>query len=375
MLHVAILLSAIVFTLSTADACPFCEGVTPTLSQRRDEADLVLLAEAVTADATQHFRVHSKLSGKAKSLEKQINIEETSPWKQGTLAILFGRKSSETNGWAWEAVKVNETSAAYFASAPALKVSQDKRLSYFAQYLEHADALIAQDAYNEFGHAAYEDVVRSADKFDMAKVRRWVGSTEIPEQRRGFYCLVLGLAKQPGDRAANSQVLRKRLEDTTTDFRAGFDGAIAGYLLLEGKSGLEFVSQRFFVPKDAARGDVQHTQQALRFFAQYGPAELKPPIASVSSRLLVRPELAPAAITDLARWKHWEVLEQVAALFDQPEYGDLANRTAIVGYLRVCPLPRAQELLQELRAADPTGVGAIEQSMQKSSDGRSARGT
>ena len=85
-----------------------------------------------------------------------------------------------------------------------MRQSPQKRLTYFVRYLEHRDRQIALDAYLEFAHAPYEDLLTVADKFDFAEVRRWLTNPNLPELRKGFYGVVLGTARKEVDRTENA---------------------------------------------------------------------------------------------------------------------------------------------------------------------------
>ena len=86
------------------------------------------------------------------------------------------------------------------------------RLSYFAKYLEHANRLIAEDAYLEFGSASYDEVRQVADQLPFASMRRFLVDANIPEERKGFYGLALGLATKDADRQANEKLLRQMID-------------------------------------------------------------------------------------------------------------------------------------------------------------------
>jgi hypothetical protein len=233
-------------------------------------------------------------------------------------------------------------------------------LAYFARFLEHADRDIARDAYLEFAHAPYEDVLAVADKFDFADFRRWLQSAAVPDERKGFYAVVLGMATRDRDRSENASLLKRLIVEDRADFRAGFDGILAGYLLLSGETGLRLIEQRLFANDQAPHGDVRHATKAVRFYYEYGPEALHGPIARATARLVERPEFAAAAITDLARWQHWHVLDRVAAMYDQKAFADGPTHRAIIGYLKACPKAEADEALERLRKLDPTGVAAAE---------------
>src|SRR5439155_18841693 len=103
----------------------------------------------------------------------------------------------------WSPVSVNELSFAYVARAPSSRKDSAERLKYFARYLEHDDPLIAEDAYQEFGHMPFDKVAEVADRLDQGKLRKWLADENVRDYRKGFYGVALGLAKSAEDRKAN----------------------------------------------------------------------------------------------------------------------------------------------------------------------------
>ncbi len=345
----------------------------PSLAQRRDDAIFVALAEVADAAGKSsggRFMVHKLLKappgfGERKALELPLGLpgtKERGGLRSGKLVFLFaeGDPKEPASDWSWTIEPADETRADYFSRSPQLQKPSAERLAYFVKYLEHADAWIAEDAFAEFGHAPYDEVAQVTDRFDMSKVRDWFADPAGREKRQGFYALVLGMAKREEDRRVNLRLLEARMADERSDFRAGFDGVLAGYLLLKGKPGLARVASRYVVNKEAAHGDTRHAMQALRFYHEYGPKELREPIAEAVSALIDRPAFAAAAITDLARWEHWAVLDRIAPLYFQKEFDDGPTRRAVVGYLLACPRNEANAALDKLRAADPAGMAEIE---------------
>ena len=353
---------------TTASACPFCLAIEPTLAQRCESAAAVALGEAAGRrdGKSQEYRLHTIFKGPPE-LKKRGTVDADSPQtKEGRLAILFANvdepKVREVDRWDWSTAFANEALLGYFAAAPDMRQPPAKRLAYFARYLEHADRDIARDAYLEFAHAPYEDVLAMADQFDFAAVRQWLASERVPDERKGFYGLVLGLAKRDADKAENRALLKRLILEERSDFRAGFDGVLAGYLLLSGKDGLEQVTARYLTDTTAKHGDVRHVMSALRFYFEYGPGELRDAVARGVISLVDRPEFAAAAIVDLARWQRWEALDRVAVVYRRPN-SDVPARRAVVAFLAVCPKLEADAALQQLRKADPDGVRAIEKSL------------
>jgi hypothetical protein len=365
-------------------ACPFCSVVEPTLSQRREAAEIVLVAELIGHEQGRAvFKRHLVLRGNEHlpgNGELQVAAHVAS--KPGALCLLMAEGASRTadnevgqpfpssspaaaGQWSWRIVPVTETSLAYFLRAPSLRVPAAERLKYFARYLEHADPLVAEDAYAEFGYAPFEDVAAARDALDSARLRRYLVDEAVPQRRKGLYALALGLEREAAQRQANLQLLHEQIVgDTDGDFRAGFDGVLAGYLLLSGVEGLALIEQRYFDNPQASAGDVRHAMAALRFHHAYADAIPRPRLCEALRRLLRRPEFAAAAIADLARFQDWVPLDAVAALFHDPAYRQADVLRAIVGYLHACPAPAAAEHLARLRAAEPRLVAEAERTLQ-----------
>ena len=332
-------LTFVMFALAIpASACPFCYALKPTLAQQRAAADVVAVVEAI---GDNEFRVHQVLKG-SEQLKgaKTLHFDPEQKTKRGQLLLVFGKRSSDAKATIrWNAIAATETSLAYAARAPEMSIAAAKRLPYFARYFEHAEPLIAEDAYLEFGHAPYGKVRQVAKDLPMAKIRSWIVDPSIPQFRKGFYGVALGLAQNDADRKANTALLRKIIDTPASDFRQGFDGVVGGYLIAEGPTALTHIEQRYLANPKARAGDVRHVLSALRFYYEYGDDIKSETLAVALAKLLARREFAAEVVTDLARWQHWKVLDQVAGLYNYDRDTTLTIRRAVVGYLIACPLP------------------------------------
>lgn len=392
-----LLVAAAALLTSDVAACPFCTALKPTLVQRRESAAVAAVGELVEVKADrQVFRLHKVLSGQSLLIDKQTltvprahaeaaatvagaaptgnraigtdtangaDAKVNDPLKVGSLAILLATRPDEASReLTWEVTPVSELAYAYFVRAPAAALPMRERLKFFAGYLEHRDELLAEDAYLEFGHAPYDEVARVADLLPMESLRKWIVEPRVPQSRKGFYGLALGLARNDADRQANLAVLKKLVLEPADDFRAGFDGVLGGYLVAAGEPALALVEERILANPRAAEGDVRHAQTALRFCHEFGrDAFSSERLSRATRRLLARPEFAATAIVDLARWQDWDTLEKIAGLFGQPGYESPETTRAIVGYLLACPQPQAAQALTRLRKLDPQAVADAEQ--------------
>lgn len=350
---------------SSAAACPFCTALKPTLAQRRESATVVAIGECLEAASKQAtFRIHKVLKGSESlraSAGEQVNLSLDTPPKPGSLAILFGEGSTEKLAWSCETA--NELALSYFVKAPSLRSPAAERMKYFVHYLEHGNALAADDAFNEFGHAPYDAVEQVAEQMDAGLLRRWLADPNVRDERKGFYGLALGLCGRHQDRPQQEAFLRQQIERPADDFRAGFDGILGGYLVLAGEPALKLIEQRYLKDPQARIVDVRHTMTALRFYQEFGREIPTARLAHALEHLLKRPEFAAEAIVDLARWKDWEAVPQVAAVYaSDPALA--ATRRAVVGYLLACPTAAGADALAQLRRKDPQGVAEAEKRLQ-----------
>jgi hypothetical protein len=354
----------------TSFACPFCTALRPTLSEQREQSTVTLLAElegdgksASKPGDPQHFLIHQALRGAdAAAGASELTTTAEFQGKSGALALLFGEGDAKTGlpKLAWTAAKVNETSLAYFAAAPTLRKPTAERLAYFLRFLQHSDPLIAEDAYQEFGHASVEEISKIAAQLPQDKFRAWLVDAKIPPARKGFFAVALGLATTDADRKANLALLEKLMTAEGSDFRAGFDGVLGGYLLLRGEEGLAAIGKRYFANPKAGEGDVRHAIAAVRFFYEYDRKLDREKFRAALRPLLARKEFANAAILDLARWKDWSSTARVAALYDAADYPQPATREAVVAFLTASPESAAADRLATLRKRDPAGVASAE---------------
>ena len=287
-------------------------------------------------------------------------LKEIGGAKPGQLGLLLAARDSADAPLTWQFVPLDEVGYAYVARRRCAACLRTSGSPTSAKFLEHANPLLAEDAYLEFGRASYDEVAAVAQQLPFAAMRRWIVDPRVPEARKGFYGLALGLADSEADRA-NRQLLESLVDQPADDFRAGYDGVLGGYLVLAVTAGLAHLDELLLANPAARTGDLRHAQTALRFMHEFGRGAI--PAADLHGamrRLLDHPETAAAAIVDLARWQDWDSLETVVSLFDREGYPDQPTTRAIVGYLNACPRPAAAAALAQLRHRAPQRIADAE---------------
>lgn len=334
-----------------AAACPFCTAVGPSFAERRAECDALLVGESAGEG---RFLVHQVWKGADTfGVGECVDAGSKEVVTIGNTALLIGNHDDE---WTWDATPVDESSLAYFARLPMLAKPLADRLRYCAKFCENDDAQVADDAYREFARAPLDAVAGVADAFDYARVRAWLVDPALPDERKGLYGLLLGMAVDPATRAENVALLKRLIAEPKSEFRAGFDGMLGGLLWAEGAAGLDLIDKQLLANREAAEGDVRHAQTALRFYQQYGrdiPAErMKGSLAL----LLDRPSTASGALQDFTRRRDWDFVDRAEKLFLASTGADTTLDRAIVGYLTVSPSPEAAMALKRLREASSRRV-------------------
>jgi hypothetical protein len=271
--------------------------------------------------------------------------------------MLFGEGVAE-QPLRWTAVAGDEALLGYVVAAPDWDAPPAERLAWFAARLEHPDRVIAVDAFTEFGLAPFSAVRAAAGAFDAARLTAWVGEPGIDQRRRGFYGLALGLvAAEASDvtiRERAIATLHEAIEKPADDFRAGFDGIMAGVLVAEGVAGLDYLEGLRIAGPTGRPVDQRHFLAALRFAWEFlSEAIPRERISVATARLLAAPAVAADAVIDLARQQAWDAADDVASLWESLGDDDPLVRRAVAGYLTACPLPQAKRLLEGIRMHDP----------------------
>ncbi|MEX0669605.1 MAG: hypothetical protein WD060_04005 [Pirellulales bacterium] len=353
---------------ATTAACPFCGIVGLSLAARRDTADVVAVGDSA-GPATrnteglleQSFTLATTLRGTSDPATRTVSTRVPAA-VEGT-ALLFGTRHD--GGIRWEAIAADEALIGHVAAGPSTEEPAARRLRWFASRLEHPNPIIAADAFTEFGLAPFAAVREAADALDPTRLSAWVRESAIDQRRRGFYGLALGIA---ADRTTDASVraicldaLQAVIAAPANDFRAGFDGILAGLLVAQGGEGLEDLRSRGLFAATTRPGDARHAVAALRFaWESLGDRLPRDVVATATADLLLNPTVAADCAIDLARYGRWNDVDRVAALWETLGHDDPLVRRAVAGYLAACPLDAARGHRDRLAAASPETWQAAE---------------
>jgi hypothetical protein len=216
-------------------------------------------------------------------------------------------------------------------------------------HLEHAEPLLAGDAYDELAKVNYADLATIKASLPREKLLRWIGDVEVGTSRRRLYLQMLSLCATAEDVERFEGYIFSREER----MRKSLDAAIFGYLAIKGSTGMPLVEQLFLADADAEYTDTYSAIMAVRQIAADTNAVPKRRLAEGLRHVLGRPKIADLVGGDLARMQDWSAMPELVGLFRTADPKENWIRVPVLLYLRECPLPQAKAQLHVLSKLDP----------------------
>lgn len=364
-------LCAGLLTFPSAAACPFCSVQGQTLSGEVEQADFILYGTLTnpkpsadgggTTDLVIEsvIKPHEFVKGKKViTLPKYVPVTPNTPNKY---LIFFYYNEGKIDPYRGEAAGAESKLPEYLKGAIAVK-SQDElsRLRYFFDYLESPDLSISGDAYAEFGYADYKTVRQIAEQVPYETLLKWLKDPNTRSSRLGLYGLMIGHC---GKKEVAAEI-RKILDEAERNYTSGLDGIMAGYILLDPKTGWDYLMNFIKDPKKdfAARYAALKT---VRFFRDYRPDVITPEQTLDAVRvLLTQPDIADLPIEDLRKWGVWQLTEEVLRLAAKESHNTIpiVNRAILKFAISASSHnPKAAEFVQQARQKDPRKVEFLEE--------------
>jgi hypothetical protein len=295
---------------SLAAACPFCSGVSLTLSEEMKTASAAVVGKLVklppvsednstlsAADSKADFEIVTVLKGEEllKSGDKpavgsKINVIYFGQDEPGKLFFLLGNDSPNVS-WGTP-IPLTERSAEYVAKLPSLAESGADRLAFFQDYFEDPEELLARDAYDEFAKAPYSEVKLLKDRMQHDKLVDRIKDPNVSPSRRRLYLTMLGVCGDDND----LPMLEEMIKSEDREQKTALDATIACYLTLHGVDGLPLVEDQFLKNPDAEYTDTYAAIMALRFHGQEESAIPRERLVEGLRHMLDRPQLADLVI-------------------------------------------------------------------------------
>lgn len=351
-----------------AQACPFCSAQQMTLSEEIKSNDLAIICKLVhrpkdvPADAPPEasectFELVTAVKGGEHLARQpgaknppQVKILYFGEQPLGTQFLAFG---IDPMNLAWGTpVVMNERSIKYVSQLPKLPDSGPDRLSFFQDYFEDEDPLLAADAYDEFAKAPYAELVALKERMPHERLIKWINDKNVTTSRRRLYLCMLSVCGKSDD----VPMLEALVKNEDRQIRTALDAMIGSYLALRGADGMPLVEELFLKNQKAEYTDTYSAIMALRFIGQETKTISRERLIEGMRHMLSRPKLADLIIPDLTRWQDWSVMDKLVELFKNADDESSWVRVPVVNYLRACPLPEAQKHLEELAKIDPDSV-------------------
>jgi hypothetical protein len=352
---------ALVSLPAAAVACPFCPSAGQTLLGEVNQAHLIVFGTLTNAQRDPNefgkgttdmeieviVKDHQFLKGKKKITLPRYVPETKDKSKYLVFCEIY---KGELDPYRGEAVPTDSKIAEYLKGAIDLKdKDMPARLHYFFKNFDSADWAISADAFQEFSNADYKDVRVAAAKMDPDQILKMLKDPNTSIARFGLLGLLLGHC---GKGETHGKALRVFIDDPKVKQATGLDGLLAGYIMLDPKDGLEYVSslikdtkEDFLVRYAALR--------CLRFFWEYRDDVLKKTdTVEAIKPLLDQPDIVDLAVEDLRKWQQWDLAPKLVALFDKPSHDVSIIQRSIIKYALSAPGENkvATEFLTRMRA-------------------------
>jgi hypothetical protein len=395
---------------TTVAACPFCTVESRTLTEEINSSDAVVLAKLLAAAPPMDmaaedgggFGPGDPDSGKATfEVVDVVRGQDHVAAGDEIQVVYFGEDERDklffivgigTDAIEWTTpLPLTPTAVEYVRQLPGVAPTGADRLTFFQEYLENDDPLLAQDAYDEFARAPYSEVKELKDRMQHDRLVKWIASPEVNPSRRRLYLTMLGVcgddrdlpllkemitadfkAKKPfmeglvtcGLTLGGPIGLPAWIESVELDQRRqklGLDAMIACYLTLRGPDGMDLIDQRFLKDPDVEYSHGYSTIMALRFLGEETDIVPRGRLLESMRLLLDNPNFADQVILDLSRWEDWSALDRLVQMFKASDAKSYV-RQPVVTYLTVASEQpgevgaRATAALEELEALDPEAV-------------------
>jgi hypothetical protein len=249
-------------------------------------------------------------------------------------------------------MKLSNRSSNYITKLAELPKEGSKRLEFFQDYIEDSDAVLAQDAYDEFAKAPYAAVQELKPKMHHDKLVNLIENPELHANRRRLCLMMLSVCGAPQD----VPKLEEMLKSSDRKAKASLDAMIACYLSLKGPEGMSLIEDLYLKNTTAENPDTNAAIMAIRFHASEAKVIPRERLTKALRHILDRPELADLVIPDLARAEDWEVMDKMVQLFKTADVKNSWVRVPVVNYLQACPMPQAKKYIEELEKIDPAAV-------------------
>ncbi len=339
--------------------CPFCSALSGTISDEIGEAKVAVIAKCIAFSPAKSDReLHSgkvfittTLKGNEHLTGKlEWDVPTIDPMIEGEsyLLVAFNCEPLELGG----AVKLSSIAQNYLKAIDTLPAKGRNRLKYFLKYVELDDKVVADDAFNEFARATFQEVSTLKEDLDREHVLKVIRDPKTSLSLRRLFWSFLSICGKPEDANLFHELRTRAKEDST--FPLGLEAAVACYISLRGVEGLSEIQRSILENPKSDGSEIYLTILAIRVHAEEIGQLKKSELAQALKPVLKRIDFADQVLPDLARWEEWSVLPEVVDLFRRmKDPSENHVRVPIIRFAMACPLPEAKQALATFAELDP----------------------
>lgn len=361
-----------VFPLAESQGCSICSSISPTICDEISAAQLVIIAryestpevgdDVEDGDAYKSsFQIEKILKGAGligTTQNAKMLFFPGDNVQRGDRYLVHGNLIENDDGsqmiiqWTTP-IAISSDAIAYLEKMLAFSPQGVERLICAKDYLTSSEKMLRRDAFDEFGKAPFETLLRLRPYLNADQVMSRIENPETPAKMRKLYYTLLCVCGRPED----IPKLKLKIQEAKSQQIDSLPAMIACYLSLAGAEGLPLIEETFL-----QREEIDQTKfagaaiTALRFHGQEANVIDRELITACFRRMLQRPQLGARVLSDLARWEDWSVVDRTTEIFIDAEGDSLWVREPAVRYLMACPLPEAKTELERLESVDPAAV-------------------
>jgi hypothetical protein len=369
-LRLSILFLTLFVSLASLQACPLCDALASTVSDDLRDAHTVVLAKVVgkepnAPEAGPHYsrfeilRVLKYRGVRASSVDQSDSLERLQ-WvytndslSHEQVCLLMSYASNEIQ-WALP-LPLSAEATKYVSGLIEMPEQGIRRLEYFLPHLRSHDALIADDAYNEFAKRPLSAITPIQQRLERDAYVQMLRSPETKPRLRSLLWMLLALCGQPSDEGLFDEAIATRnLKTDSIDIDLA--ASMACHIVLGGESSLRRIERDFLRDHEVSTSNAHAAISAIRVVGQEFDCWPKHRLSRSMRFALERSDLADFVIPDLARWEDWTAFEQLEQLFFEEDEKSSFVRIPIINYMQLCPHPNAASALQKMEQADPNAA-------------------
>jgi len=355
------------FLVRTLNGCPLCDATSSTISEDISASEVAVIGKSlksvppmVESDlAMTRFRIIEKLKAqqlnpeleKLLKRDQEVYSNSSIPINQNFLLFTY-----ETTSLEWGIpLSLSPTAEIYIRGVSKLSSLESDRLLFFLNYLESADELVAEDAYNEYAKTSMDSIRLIQKSLNRKRLISLIRLPEIKPRLRGLYWMLLSLVGQSEDVAFCRESLLK-IDVTSMSPPIDLPANIACMVSLGGEKAMTEIDDLFLRSESVSTSAANAVVSAIRVLEQELHALPKDRLSASLRLVLEREDMADYVIPDLARWEDWSAMERLDRLFYESDTDRSFVRIPIFNYMRICPRPEAKDLLKKMESADPSSA-------------------